>query len=67
MANDTVRERGPQVGFEVPQELFDALEDVKKRTGMAVSHLGREALWEKVAEIKKTHPAFANDTVAEPA
>ena len=66
MANGKERERGPQVGFSVPQDLSDALEDVRQKTGMNISHLGREALWGKVDEIRRTHPAYANERAEMP-
>lgn len=58
MENETTRERGPQIGLTVPQDLIDAMEEIRVKTGITKAQLTREALWEKVGEIRRTHPAY---------
>lgn len=66
--NETTNERGPQIGFYAPQELLDALEDIRVKTGLTKAHLGREGLWQQVKHIRETHPAFVgNETAGVPA
>lgn len=67
MAKQEKTERKPQIGFPSTDAQIAAVEEIRERTGITLAHMGREAIWEKIAEIRRTHPAFADERQAEPA
>lgn len=51
-------ERKSQYAFEANQDLLDQLREVSDKTGIPASVIAREAIWAKLADLKKTHPVF---------
>jgi hypothetical protein len=64
MEQEDKSERKPQIGFQVTPDLIEAINEIKKKTGLSLSHLGKTALWEKIAEIRATHPAYEHERQA---
>lgn len=59
MANDTnTRDGQRQVSFWIPEDLHEALIEIKGKTGLDIKHLGREGMWEQVRKIRETHAAY---------
>jgi hypothetical protein len=56
---DTNTERKPQIAFPGTDALVEAIREIRERTGIKLSEMGREALWEKIDDIRKNHPAYA--------
>ena len=50
--------RPPQMTFEINPELLTELKEIKRITKISNSQFIREAVWEKIAAVKTTHPAF---------
>lgn len=56
--------RPPQMTFELNSELINQMEEIKRVTKISKSQFIREAVWEKIALIKQTHPAFQSQVLA---
>jgi hypothetical protein len=56
--------RKPQFGFECNEALISELQEVSKKTQIPASQIAREGTWEKLAELRKTHPALAREPEA---
>jgi hypothetical protein len=56
------RKRRPQFGFEVNEEFLSELQDISKRIQVPAAQIVREAAWEKLVTLRKTHPALTHET-----
>ena len=52
------KERKPQIGIEMNQELIADLKITAKRIQIPYAQIVREAVTEKLVHIKETHPIF---------
>lgn len=52
------KERKPQIGIEMNEELITDLKTTAKKIQIPVSQIVREAVTAKLVEIKETHPIF---------
>ena len=51
-------ERPVQINIIADDSLVSALREIKKVTHIPKSQFIRDAIWEKIASTKQTHPAF---------
>lgn len=59
----TRQQRKPQFNFEATKELIDELKEVASFTQISASHIIREAVSEKLLEIKTKHPRYQIQSV----
>jgi hypothetical protein len=52
------KERKPQIGIEMNEELITDLKTTAKKIQIPYSQIVREAVTEKLVQIKETHPMF---------
>jgi len=60
MENNEKKLRTKQIGFPVTPDLVEAIAEVKRKTGISLAHLGREAIWKEISQIRSNHPAYAS-------
>lgn len=51
-------ERAPQFAFAITPQLEEALAEVNERTGIKKSEFVRDAIWEKIAQTRQSHPVY---------
>jgi hypothetical protein len=57
------QQRKPQFNFEATKELIRELKEVALFTQIPASHIIREAVSEKIVQIKRTHPRYQIESV----